>query len=171
MDEALTQQLEQLEETLGELVAEHEQLLTLMQEKRRCLREADTDGMSEICRLENEKLQTISELEKQRLETIGHMTLQLDANAREPMRLRGLAEALPEPARGRLLARRQQLRERMEEVRRESSVARRAAQSLMGHVEGLVNTLSSVAAQGASYDRGGGPSGAAPAVRTLNLTA
>jgi hypothetical protein len=171
MDEQLEQSVNGLEHTLGELLSLHEQLLQLMQEKRKLLRSGDAEGMTQLCQLENEKLQAVSEREKERLQWIGVLTERLQPEADEPMRLTEIAEALPEPARGRLLARRQQLRQRMEQVREQTSVARKATESLLNHVNGLVQTVTSLASHAATYDPSGGtPSGGA-AVRTLNVTA
>jgi hypothetical protein len=171
MDEAIQQHVDRLETVLETLVTDHEQLLGLMQQKRDLLRQGDTDGMVEVCEVENEKLQTISEREKERLTIVAALTERLDASAIEPMRLADVAEALPEPARGRLLTRRQQLRQRIEQVREQSSIARRATESLMNHVNGLVRTLTSLASNTTTYGRGGTAPEAGGAISTLNVTA
>jgi hypothetical protein len=171
MDEALTKKVDQLEGVLEALVVDHEQMLSLLKQKRQMLQQSDRDGMMQVCELENERMQMISEREKQRLHLIAAITQTLQPEAAAPMRLTALAEALPEPSRGRLLARRQQLRERIEAVREQSSIARRATESLMNHVNGLVRTLTSLATDTATYGRGGTPPQAGGAVRTLNVTA
>lgn len=171
MDEATQKTIDQLEALLESLLSAHEQLLALMQQKHELLRLGDTDGMTQVCQVENEKIQAISEQEKQRLELAADLTRRLFPNAQQPLGVKDLAEQLPEPMRGRLLTRRQQLRERMEAVREQSSIARRATESLMNHVNGLVRTLTNLATNAATYDRAGGPPQASPAVRTLNVTA
>src|SRR5690606_29211509 len=122
---------------LQQQVQAHEALLSLLQRKREALRTGGTRAMTELAALENEKVQLISELEKHRLTLVAELTLALVPDAAEPMRLGELAERMPEPARGRLLVLRHQLRERMEQVREASSVLRRATEALMKHVHGL----------------------------------
>jgi len=171
MDETTQQQLDRLEAILDDLVSAHEQLLELARHKHELLRSGDTDGMTQVCQVENEKLQTISEREKARLQLVAELTRRVDPQADQPLAMTELAQHLPEPARGRLLTRRQQLRERMNAVREQSSIARRATESLMNHVGGLVRTLTSLAGQAATYDRAGGAPATSGAVRTLNVTA
>ena len=130
-----------LETVLKQLAERHEQLLTLMKRQRECLRLADHDGVSECSRLENTLVQAIGELEKRRLELVAELTMAVDPKAIQPMRMRDLAECLPEPARGRLLVLREQLRERIAAVKEESSVTRRATEALLNHMQGLVLTL------------------------------
>lgn len=157
---------------LKQLTERHEQLLSLMQRQREALRCADHRGVSELSRLENALVKAIADLEKRRLELVAELTRVVDPAAGQPMRMRDLAERLEEPARGRLLVLRQQLRERIGQVKDESSVTRRATEALMKHMQGLVQTLSSTG-RGSAY----APRAAmqnrpiAPALRTLNLTA
>jgi len=171
MDETTRQQVEGLEHVLSELLRLHEELLHLMEQKREALREADRERMTHVCELENEKVQAISEYEKQRVTYLATLTERCVADATEPVRMATLAEHLPEPARGRLLARRHELRERIESVRRQSSIAQKASESLMHHVDGLVGTVSSMITHAATYDRDGSPPGGKTAVSTLNVTA
>lgn len=161
----------QLEEVLRQLTERHEQLLSLIQRQREVLRAADHRGVSELSRLENVVVKAITDLEKRRLELVADLTRAVDPGAAQPMRMRDLAERLPEPARGRLLVLRQQLRQRIQQVKDESSVTRRATEALMKHMQGLVQTLGNTG-RGSAY----APSSFAmqpppPALRTLNLTA
>jgi hypothetical protein len=171
MDDQTAQHVDRLEALLDNLLALHEQLLHIAEQKRQALQNADTGHMTRLCELENEKLQAISEQEKKRLECVAALTQRVVPDAGEPMRLRSLAEQLPEPNRGRLLAQRQQLRQRMEAVREQSSVARRATESLLNHVNGLVRTLTTLASHAATYDRDGEMASNQSAVSTLNVTA
>lgn len=172
MPEVLDRLIPQLETVLKQLTERHEQLLSLMQRQREALRGADHRGVSELSRLENVLVKAITDLEKRRLELVADLTRAVDPAAAQPMRMRDLAERLGEPSRGRLLVLRQQLRERIQQVKDESSVTRRATEALMKHMQGLVQTLSS-AGRGSAY----APRNAvanrpiAPALRTLNLTA
>jgi vacuolar-type H+-ATPase subunit I/STV1 len=169
MDERMRSTVQELEHTLRRLIDQNEQLLRLTQQKRAALRDGDTERMSRLCEQENEKVQSISETEKHRLQLMAHLTSALNATAERPLRLRELAAYLPEPERGRLLARRQQLRERLESIQAQTNVARRATESLMTHVEGMLRTLTTLASQAATYDRAGTPPADGPAISTINV--
>ena len=171
MDDRVTQQVESLERVLKQQVEAHEALLALLEKKRASLREADEDRMAQLCGLENEKLRVVADLEKQRAELAGALTLHVQPSAKEPMRLNELAEHLPEPARGRLLVLRQRLRERMQQVQESGQVTRRASETLMNHVQGLVQTIGMLATGVSTYNGKGGRPEKATAMGTINVTA
>ncbi|MEX0652917.1 MAG: flagellar protein FlgN [Phycisphaeraceae bacterium] len=165
------QHLPALEATLQQMVEAHETLLTLLHRKRDALRRNDVDALSQVGALEKEKIARIADLEKHRLELAAHLTLQIDPQAKQPMRLGELAERLPEPARGRLLVLRCQLRDRMQHVRDAASVVRRASETLLTHVQGLVQSVVMMANGTTTYSRTATPPQHQTAVRTINLTA
>ena len=171
MDNALAGVIAELEGVLSQLADRHEQLLGLMRRQREHLRRAEVDQVAELSRLENAQVQSISELEKRRLALVASLTGVLSPTAEKPLRMREAAELLPEPARGRLLVLRLKLRERIGEVKEQSSVSRRATEALLNHMQGLVQSLSQVSARGAGYERPGRPQTALPAIGTINLTA
>jgi len=150
MADPLNKYIPVLETVLKQLADRHEQLLVLMKRQRESLRLADHHGVSECSRLENTLVQAIGDLEKRRLELVAQLTKLVDPSSAAPMRMRDLAERLPEPARGRLLVLREQLRERIAAVKDESSVTRRATEALLKHMQGLVHTLGS-AGRAAGY--------------------
>ncbi|MEX0745015.1 MAG: flagellar protein FlgN [Phycisphaeraceae bacterium] len=171
MDNALLKHVPALEAALNEMVSAHEALLNLLERKRDALRRNDTDALVQVGALENEKIRVIAELEKRRAELVAHLTLQLEPNATEPMRLAELAQRLPEPARGKLLVLREQLRQRMQQVRDSASVVRRASESLLKHMHGLVQSVVTMANGTTTYGDRGQTSTANAAVRTINVTA
>ena len=171
MDKKLETSLQSLESILQRQLKGHEQLLALMMRKRDALRDGDLDGVMEFCAQENLHVQSISELEKQRLELVARMTLLVQPGAREPMRLEALAHTLPEPGRARLLALRQTLRQRMAEVKQQTSIARRATESLMRHMQSLVQTVGAMSTGVSTYSRQGSRPKQATAVSTISLTA
>lgn len=120
---------------------------------------------------ENQGLQALGELEKQRLQLAAMLTQMLDPTASKPMRLHELAQQLPEPARGRLLILRQQLKEATEAVQRESALARGVSEALVKHMNGLVRTIGSAMTGVAVYGRDGKMPRAATAVSTFSATA
>jgi hypothetical protein len=171
MDKVLQQKVAQLEALLARQLGEHEQLLELIKHKRLGLRQANHRLVADCCRQENRRVQQIGELEKDRLRLAAELTLMLVPAATEPLRLGDLALHIGEPARGRLLVLRQQLLERMGQVREDAGGAQRAAEALARHMQGLVQTLSSVMSGGAAYSNRGGPTQTAMAMSTFNMTA
>ena len=160
-----------LESTLKQLHTLHGELLELLKRKREAVRGNDNHEITGICVLEHEKLQKIAELEKQRLVLVAELTLKVDPQAKEPLRMAELADQLREPVRGRLLVARQQLIECMKQVQQETSVVRRATESLANHMHGIVQTLGALSSGVPTY----GGRGAFPqrntAVSTFSATA
>lgn len=171
MDKQTEQALLKVETTLREQLDRHASLLTLLERKRRSLRTADYRDVTECCRLENSHVQALAELEKRRLVESAELTLALNPTAKEPMRLGEMAALLPEPARSRLLALRGQLRERIEGVRNEVSIARRATESLAKHMQGVLQVISGAATGIVTYTREGAMPQRATSISTFSTTA
>jgi hypothetical protein len=167
----MEKELTQLEALLRQQLAAHEQLAGLVQRKLAALRAADHRQVTACCHAENQRLQAIGELEKERLKLVAQLSLLLDPQAPAPLKLAEVAERLPEPARGRLLVLRQQLRQRMEQVQRDSAVARSAASDLVRHMTGLVQSIGACMTGMGVYSRGGARPQAATAVSTFQATA
>ncbi|MCE9590136.1 MAG: flagellar protein FlgN [Planctomycetes bacterium] len=171
MDKTAEIALAKVEETLHAQLERHAALLVLLERKRRSLSLANYRDVTECCRLENEHIQALGELEKRRMEQSAALTLALDPSAKEPLRLRELAMRVDEPARSRLLALRGQLRERMEAVRREVSVARRATESLARHMHGVLQVIGSAVTGIGTYTRAGAMPQGVTSISTFNTTA
>ncbi len=171
MDKRLDAMADGLEAVMGRAIEAHERLHSLMRRKREAFARADTGRMTELLQLENEQVKAIADLERKRLELVAQMTLVVEPGASEPLRMRELAERCEEPLRGRLLAMRQRLEAKLQEVKAEASVARRAAESLARHVRGLVQTIGAISSGAAAYGRAGRVPEPAATIRTLNVTA
>ena len=138
MDRTTLQNVDRLESILAQAVQRQEQLVALLERKRKALRSGEAPEMVELSRLENAVVQTITELEKRRLQLVADLTLALDPTAAEPLKMKDLAERLPEPYRGRLLVTRTKLIEAMQRVAEQTSVIRRASESLSKSCRGKV---------------------------------
>ncbi|MEO1236301.1 MAG: flagellar protein FlgN [Planctomycetota bacterium] len=171
MDKTLLNNLNRLEAVLTQSVERQEQMLSLLERKRVALRSGADRDMTDLTRSENAVLQTISELEKQRLTLVAELTRAVDPGAAEPMRMRELAERLPEPFRGRLLVTRTKLVEAITAVAAETSVVKRASESLVQHVNGLIRTIGVVSNGGAAYGQTGRVDTRSARVGSLNLVA
>jgi len=161
----------QLESVLTQQVAAHQKLLSLLQRKRKLLSTADHEQLKGLSQQENQIVQEISELEKIRLALVGQLTLEIDETSKEPMRLAELANRLPEPDRDRLLTLRALLKQQMEKVSHETAVAKRATESLVRHMQGLVYTVGSMVSGMGLYSRQGNVPKEAMAVRTFHVIA
>lgn len=161
----------QLEQTLRLQTEVHEQMLDLLRRKREAMKQAKHGLVADCCRLENEKLRIISQLETQRLMIVGQFTQHFTPKATEPMTLPLIAERLDEPHRGRLLVLRQQLREKMQQVRDESRVAKVAMDSLVRHMNGLIQSVTGVWGGVTTYTAKGTVPNKALSVSTFSMTA
>jgi hypothetical protein len=152
-------------------IASHETLLGIMLRKRQALQLANHVMMTECTLQENEQVKVIAQTERERLDLVGRITLMIDPQAKAPMKLLDLAQRLPEPTQGKILMLRLKLRERMENVQRESSVARKASETLLRHVQGLVQMIGSACTGVSTYSQQGLHHRSATAVSTFNATA
>ena len=161
----------QLEGVLRDLIGHHERLAQNLVAKRAALSAADHDRVVKLLEVENATVQAVAEGDKLRQQIVAALTLQLDPAAVAPQPMRDVAQQLEEPHRGRLLVLREQLRDRMLAVRRESTVARAATESLTRHMQGLLHTIQTVCSGGAAYGSGGSAPPVAAVVSTFNTTA
>ena len=150
----MDEKLDQLATQLQQLQAAHEALLSLVRRKQQALRLGQAELVSETCTLENEHVQRIAELEKQRQRIVGQITAELSPNAKAPLQMRQIAEAVAEPRRGQLLVLQQRLRQTMRTIERENEISRRAADGLLRHMQGIMQQVTA-AMGGGTYRRGG----------------
>ena len=171
MDKATVQTIDRLEDTLNQSLNRYGQLAALLERKRQALRDGKPEDMTRAADLEQGVLQSVAELEQRRVKLVQELASKLRITSPTPPKMRDLAEALPEPFRGRLLLTRTRLVEAMEGVREQTSVVRRASESLMSHVNGLIRTLGVVSTGGAAYGQTGRVMNRPAPMRSLNLTA
>lgn len=149
----MTNLSEQLEALLAELLAAHESLLELTQEHRAALSRADGPAVR-ACGVRHAALaQEIEKLEMMRRRLILALTPG-GAGGASPT-ITNVARSLPEPARGRIIASAAKLKDVLLRVQRELAVLRSATQSLVGHMEGLMQQVSRVLTQAGTYGRSG----------------
>lgn len=164
--------LDQLDDSLRRMHAEHEQLLALVQRKKQAIASAQSDLVQDCCQRENVHVQQIAELEKQRQLQVGQLTAAWEPNAAEPLRLTDIAERCEEPRRGQLLVRQQQLRELMQQIKDENAVAKQATESLLGHVKGVMRMVAdAVAGSGVYGSDGATQTGPAEVASSFAVTA
>lgn len=167
----MDKRIAKLEELLRQQISMQDRLGKALQAKMDACRKADRPRIIELTELENTHLQALAELEKQRLVVVAEITQLIDPLAQRPFRLRELAERLPEPARGRMLILRQQWEDKLKEVKRESNIARSAAELMLRHMQGLVQTITAAVSGIGTYSRTGGTPQAVATVSTFSATA
>lgn len=145
----------ELEAVLHEELRGNEMMLDLLARKQQALRKADRKAVRQLAGEEHTRIQLLAETAKRRMAIAGQVTLLLAPGSAEPMQLQELAERIAEPARGRLLVLRHELRERMQEVRDQSQIVRSAMQSLVSHMQGLMQTIGGSVSRSPTYTRKG----------------
>lgn len=141
---------QELETLLGGLVAAHEELLALALEHRGALSRADGPAVQACTARHAELAARIEQLEMTRRRLIAALA----PPGRSPT-ITAVAGNLPEPARGRIIEAAARLRNLLLRVQGELAVLRAATQSLVGHMEGLMQQVSRVLTQAGTYGRHG----------------
>jgi len=171
MDKQIEAAVNSLDALCRQQLALHDELSELLDRKREALKTADADRMTELCGLENERVQKLADVEKQRLELVAKLTQRVRPQAPEPMRMRELAECFAGPTRQRLLALRDELADRMQTVQGKAQRARLATESLLRHVGGVVQQVGAVATGVQTYGRTGHRPRSAMSIGTFQMTA
>ncbi len=147
----------ELETCLRQMIDEHRQLLSLLQRKQLAMRKANPAAVQDCCRQENVHVQRIGQVETQRQQVLGRITAEIAPKSKEPLTIMQIADRAGEPRRGRLLVFRQQLREVISNCKRENEIARDATQSLLNHVQGVLQQVASMMGVGTYGRRGNVP--------------
>ncbi len=178
MDSPLTE----LENVLVREISAHEALAGLLEKKLAAVRESRSGDVELLLGRENEQLQHLAELAKRRIELVGALAERLvpegsvpsmhikQEEGKPPLRLGELAEHLPEPQRTRVQELRQRLADRMQQVRTRTGTLRRASQSLLQHMHGVMQTVAGALSVGGMYSRRGQPPAGSLSVSTFSAT-
>lgn len=138
-----------LEAVLADLIMVHRELLELVREHRIAISRNDAAAIQELLSRQGMLGVRIAALEKVRGETIRAIT----GNARS-----GIAEVLAklEPGdRSEVAAKAEQLRSVLMEVQRQNGIVRAATQSLLGHIDGLMQQVARALSKAGTYGRQG----------------
>jgi len=171
MTDKIQLKIEQLEKLMVELTAAHQRMLDLLEQKRAAFRQGRSEVLQRAIANEHDQFQRIAEMEKRRLGLVAELTMLIDPSAAEPMTLGDLADRLDEPARGRLRVLRQQLRDRIEQTRQQTRLARSSAEAMVEHMKGLMHTLGGMVTGVATYNQRGTIPGEKMASSTFAATA
>ncbi|MEM1331348.1 MAG: flagellar export chaperone FlgN [Planctomycetota bacterium] len=164
----------ELELILNELLAEHRQILTLVQAHREAISQADTAAIRTCVEQHGAALQRVQSIEKRRLELVSRVVQDMRQRG-EPVRgqptLTQIAARTAEPWRDRTVKLAHQLREVMQRVAREQGVVRAASESLLSHIDGLMKQVAQRLSHAGTYSgRGMVAPGRGQVVSGLDMT-
>ena len=160
-----------LEKLLVKQVELHTSLLDLLKQKHESVREGNPKRMKEICGLEQERLEQISKLEQHRVDLSRKIATSLNPNAPQALRINDIAKLVGGSSAQRLLLLRVQLLDKMTQVRDQSSITKRATDTLLKHMQGIVQTITAVSTGTPLYSSRGAVNPQGMRVSTLNMTA
>jgi hypothetical protein len=149
--------IEGLERLLRAQLDGYKQLLRCMEAKRAAIRNADLNAITEACRNENATVQRVAEIEKHRLNVIGRLTELLRPTAQTPLCVTEIVECsnLGEVQSKTIMALAAQLRDIVDETKRQSSILRNAAEALSRHMSGIVQSVHSALSRAHVYGQRG----------------
>lgn len=138
-----------LESVLSDLVAVHQELLSLVRDHRRAISRADAAAIQECLSRQGMLGVRAQELEVRRREVIGSIA------GSSTVKISDVAECLTGESRGRMLILAERLRRTLAEVQRENGVIRAATSSLLSHIDGLMQQVARALSRAGTYGRQG----------------
>lgn len=139
----------QLERVLSDLVAVHEELLTVAREQRRAMSRADAAAIEACTARQGEAVQKAAGLEADRRRIVASL------GGRETASVSSIAAGLPEPARTRIMQIVLRLRDVLMQLQEQTRVLRAAAETIAGNVDGLMQQVSRRLSSAGVYGRQG----------------
>lgn len=173
----LMEHADKLGALLTQLTAVYRDMLTMHEHRTAAVRSASVAKLRELAEIERSLVQAAAEIERHRLAAAAALTLAIDPEAKRPWRVSELAEHLPDAMRDELMQRRNTLEKVCIELRTRTEVSRRAAQRLLLHMTGIVQSVCNLIADPGTYERPGHRKHRSDLQRTslvpagLNLTA
>lgn len=156
-----------LDESLRGLIAAHEELLQLAAAHRSAISRADVRALSDIMNAQAAVVERVGELERQRQAAVAVMARAAGVGTK--MTVTQIVRALADPMRSRLLALADRLREVLNRLHAEHMALREAAESLSGHMEGLMRQVCRKLSHAGTYARSGVVDTSAPVVTALDV--
>ncbi len=127
-----------LERVLLQIADRYETLARCAKDRREAMRRADPRALAQCIDAENQAVQALADLERRRMIVVEAIAAAIGSPDKSQTPVSRLAPALPEPARSRLLTLSASLKQLMEHVTNLNEGARRAADLLAAHMEGLM---------------------------------
>lgn len=156
-----------LEAVLAELIAAHRDMLALTQEHRAALSRADGAAVQHCVERQGVAAARIASIETERREVVAALA---GPSRGAPVTITSLAQRLAEPARERIISLAGTLRDLLIALQREAAVVRAATQSLVSHMDGLMQQVARALSQARLYGPGGRIDPGGPVAGGLDLT-
>lgn len=156
----------QIEALLSALIDAHRQMLALTVEHRAAIARADGQGVERCTQQQAALASKIASLDEQRARLVAALAGPSPATPT----ITAVAQKLPEPVRGRIVALAAALRELLVKLQREVAVVRAATQSLVAHMDGLTQQVARVLSHARLYGPRGRIDTGGPVACGLDLT-
>jgi hypothetical protein len=142
----VTEKAARLEDLLGILTSTHEQMIAVALDHRSAISRADAAGVQACIDRQAALAARVGTLDQER-----RALTQALAPGRTTPTVSALAQTLAEPTRSKLLAAAAKLRDVLLRLQRENSVLRAATQSLVAHMDGLIQQVARALSQTRLY--------------------
>ncbi len=158
----------QFESILIALIETHEQMLAIAIEHRAAISRADTTGVQSCVGRQAVLSARVNELESQRRTLTAALAPARPGSPSPTITL--VAQKLPEPSRGRVLGAAAKLRDVLLRLQRENRILRSATQSLVAHMDGLIQQVARALSQARLYGPQGRIDTGGPVACGIDLT-
>lgn len=159
-----------LERIVGDLGEQYSRLMSLAQARLGAMRRADPAALGACITQENLAVQEIVEIEKRRVRVVGELAGALGSREGVGTGLLWIAERIDGAVGERLMAKAQNLRELLEQVRRANEVGAVVAERLARHMEGLWAQVAATLNHSKTYGRMGAVQPGPRVVSALDMT-
>lgn len=159
---------------LDRLHAEHERLAIIAGARRRAIALADARAMAACIAQENEAVQRIAEIDAERegIAARAERRFGRPADAGDEWRptLSWIASRLPEPQRGALTSAASRLRALIERLRTDNAALAQAAETLAGHMTGIIRAVEGRLSHSGAYTPRGVVSAGPAVITAMDVT-
>ncbi len=162
--------LRQLDGVVKQMIAQYEQLAHLARQRHDAVCRADPGAVSALIAIEQQVAQEVTRLEPERARFVGGLASALGSDQGGKTTLTWIAQRIGGASGERLAQQAQELRGRLETVRHENDVVRRALVQLAAHMEGLWRQAASVLNHAKTYGRQGNVEPGPRVISTLDFT-
>jgi hypothetical protein len=150
----MQKEVAQLQIVLQQLIAEHEKLLVQLSNQQSAMKKLDLPAIDQLTGLQDATRMRIAALDGKRKTLVNQLAGMLKLTGATT--LSRLAESLPQHKQP-LLALREQLKAKVNEVATRSTIAGRVAGALLGHLNTVVRLLAGAVEQAGIYTKQGTP--------------
>jgi hypothetical protein len=156
---------EALDTVLRELIAAHEELLTLASAQRSAIQRADVRALADIAAAQGAVMERVVDLERRRQTVVASLA----SGIKGKVTVTQLARLIADPARSRLTALADRLRELLNRLHQEHMALRAAAETLGAHMEGLMRQVCRKLSHAGTYARSGAIESGGAVVTALDV--